>query len=113
MVDILLGGGLALLFGAGLSVGNYFLTKKLINRQKNTSPLAVISFLRQTFNIAYLVAIYFLSKVLPWPMEAMLIGAAIIIILRFLAAYYRWSLPRAHDLLKKQEPNQSKEETKQ
>ncbi|MBE6884019.1 MAG: hypothetical protein E7487_05390 [Ruminococcaceae bacterium] len=77
MVDILLGGGLALLFGAGLSVGNYFLTKKLINRQKNTSPLAVISFLRQTFNIAYLVAIYFLSKVLPWPMEAMLIGAAL------------------------------------
>ena len=44
---------------------------------------------------------------------AMLIGAAVIIILRFLAAYYRWSLPRAHDLLKKQEPNQSKEETKQ
>jgi len=45
--------------------------------------------------------------------SAMLIGAAVIIILRFLAAYYRWSLPRAHDLLKKQEPNQSKEETKQ
>ncbi|MBQ4120439.1 MAG: TRIC cation channel family protein, partial [Clostridia bacterium] len=43
---------------------------------------------------------------------AMLIGAAVIIILRFLAAYYRWSLPRAHDLLKKQEPNPNKEETK-
>lgn len=32
---------------------------------------------------------------------SMLIGAAIVIILRFLAAYYRWSLPRAVDLLKK------------
>lgn len=32
---------------------------------------------------------------------AMLIGACSIIILRILAAYYRWSLPKAVDLLKK------------
>lgn len=38
---------------------------------------------------------------------AMLIGAAVIIILRFLAAYYRWSLPRAHDLLKKNDQEET------
>ncbi len=44
---------------------------------------------------------------------AMLIGAAAVIILRFLAAYYRWSLPRAVDLLKKTAPEETKEEVKQ
>lgn len=43
---------------------------------------------------------------------AMLIGTALVILLRFLAAYFRWSLPRAVDLLKK-ETVQSKEEIKQ
>lgn len=37
---------------------------------------------------------------------AMLIGASVIIILRILAAYYRWSLPKAVDLLKKTDPKQ-------
>ena len=42
---------------------------------------------------------------------AMLIGACSIIILRILAAYYRWSLPKAVDLLKK-DSNQTLEENK-
>lgn len=76
MTDILIGGGLALIVGTALSFANYFITKKLIDNPKNNSPVATVSLLRQTLNIAYLVAIYFLSKLLPWPMEAMLIGAA-------------------------------------
>jgi len=77
MTDILIGGGLALIVGTALSFANYFITKKLIENKKSSSPIAIISFLRQTFNIAYLVAIYFLSELLPWPVEAMLIGAAL------------------------------------
>ena len=45
--------------------------------------------------------------------SSMLIGAVVIMILRFLAAYYRWSLPKAHDLLKKPTAEESKEEIKQ
>jgi len=75
MKDILVGGGIALAVGAALSFLNYLVTKKII--EKNSSHLAVISILRQTLNIAYLVAIYFLSRYLPWPLEAMLVGGAL------------------------------------
>lgn len=43
---------------------------------------------------------------------AMLSGAFVVIVLRILAAYYRWSLPKAQDLLKKT-PSENKEEVKQ
>ena len=75
MKEILIGGGIALAVGAALAFLNYLFTRKLV--KKGISHLAVISVLRQTLNIAYLVAIYFLSRYLPWPVEAMLVGGAV------------------------------------
>ncbi len=73
-MEYIVGGGLALALGAALSVANYLIARKLL--EKNGNRLAIISILRQMLNIAYLVAIYFLAEVLPWPVEAMLIGGA-------------------------------------
>ena len=101
MTDILIGGGLALVVGTALSFANYFITKKLINNKKTTSPIAIISFLRQTLNIAYLVAIYFLSGLLPWPMEAMVIGAAIGVTLPSVVLSFRLSKEMAARAQKK------------
>ena len=42
---------------------------------------------------------------------AMLIGSVVIIILRFLAAHYRWSLPKAHELPEETDESANKETT--
>ena len=75
MAGYFVGGAAALVFVTALAAANYFITRKLL--RKGGEQLAVISILRQTLNIAYLVAIYFLAEFLPWPVEGMLIGGAL------------------------------------
>ncbi len=75
MTEYIVGGVISLVFGAALSSANYLVARRLL--RKNNDRIAVSSILRQTLNIAYLVAIYFLSNVLPWPLEAMLVGGAL------------------------------------
>ncbi len=70
-------------------------------------------FVKHFYACASLIGALLITAIIPFCgiTPAMLIGAAVIIILRFLAAYYRWSLPVAKDLLKKTNGEQNKEES--
>ena len=71
----ILGGVLAFLGGAAVSMLNYWINVRTL--KTNPSALASMSFLRQFLNIAYFVAVFLLAKVLPWDYMPLLLGAAI------------------------------------
>lgn len=71
----LIGGILAFVVGALLSWGSYLLSRMLLKNKPEL--LSMVSMPRQIINIAYLVAVYFLSDKTPWGLMPLLIGAAL------------------------------------
>ena len=75
MEQPLIGGLLAFLGGAAVSVLNYRLNLRAL--RKKPSALASLAVLRQALSVAYLVAVFLLARVLPWGMVPLLAGAAV------------------------------------
>lgn len=75
-VDLpVIGGALAFLGGAAVSALNFWINLRTL--KANPSALAYMSVVRQLLNVAYLVAVFFLARVLPWGYTAPLVGAAV------------------------------------
>ncbi len=68
-------GLLAFLGGAAVSGLNALLSARLLNRKP--SAYASFSAVRQLFNVAYLVLVFFGSRALGWDVTAPLVGAAL------------------------------------
>ena len=69
------GGLLAFLFGAAVSVVNYGINRRTL--RKNPANLANMSVVRQILSVGCLVAVFFLARVLPWDYVPLLVGAAV------------------------------------
>ena len=69
------GGLLAFLFGAAVSVVNYGINRRTL--QNNPANIANIAIVRQILSVACFVAVFLLAKVLPWDYVPLLVGAAI------------------------------------
>ena len=69
------GGLLAFLFGAAVSLLNYRINLRTL--KKNPANIANMSVVRQILSVACLVAVFLLAKVLPWDHIPLLLGAAI------------------------------------
>ena len=75
MTSPIVGGLLSFLVGCAVSALNYRINLRVL--KKKPSAIASISVLRQFLSVAYLVAVFLLSKVLPWDSVPLLLGAAI------------------------------------
>ena len=74
----LLGGAAGLAFGLLVAAGNTLLTRRSLQRAKqNTASVMGTSGLRQVINLAALVLVYLLRKVVPLPLAGTLIGTAV------------------------------------
>lgn len=71
----IVGGLLAFLGGAAVSFLNYRISLRTLKRKP--SALASMSVVRQLLSVAYLVAAFLVSKILPWDYVPMLLGAAV------------------------------------
>lgn len=71
----LVGGILAALIGALISLLNYRLSLYIV--KKKPDMLAMMSVPRQIINIVYLVAVYLLAEKTPWELMPLLVGAAL------------------------------------
>lgn len=71
----LVGGILAALIGALISLLNYRLSLYIV--KKNPDMLAMMSVPRQIINIGYLVVVYLVADKTPWELMPLLVGAAI------------------------------------
>ena len=69
------GGLLAFLFGAAVSVLNYWINRRTL--QNNPAMLANMAVVRQILSVGCLVAVFLLAKVLPWDYVPLLIGVAV------------------------------------
>ena len=70
----LIGGLLAFLGGAAISVLNYRINLRIL--KKAPSYLTHAAILRQLLSVGYLAAAFFLARVLPWDYVPLLVGAA-------------------------------------
>ena len=70
-----IGAALAFLGGTAVAAVNYAINLRTL--RKNPAALASVSILRQALNVAYLVAVFFLCRVLPWGSVPLLLGAAL------------------------------------
>jgi len=66
---------LAFLGGTAVSAVNFAINLRTL--RKSPASLATVSILRQALNVAYLVAVFFLCRVLPWGHVPLLLGAAL------------------------------------
>lgn len=74
----LLGGVAGLVFGLLVAAGNTLLTRRSLQRAKQSQATVMgTSGLRQVINLAALVLVYLLRKVVPLPLAGTLIGTAI------------------------------------
>lgn len=74
----LLGGAAGLAFGLFVAAGNTLLMRRSLQRAKQTQATVMgTSGLRQVINLAALVLVYLLRKVLPLPLAGTLIGTAV------------------------------------
>ena len=74
----LLGGVAGLVFGLLVAAGNTLLTRRSLQRAKqNQATVMGTSGLRQVINLAALVLVYLLRKVVPLPLAGTLIGTAV------------------------------------
>ena len=71
----IIGGLLAFLGGACISVLNYVINLRTLKRKP--SALASVAVLRQLLSVGYLAAVFFLGGVLPWDRTPLLLGAAL------------------------------------
>ena len=71
----LLGGAAGLVFGLLVAAGNTLLTCRSLQRAKQSQ--ATVSGLRQVINLAALMLVYLLRKVVPLPLAGTLIGTAV------------------------------------
>ncbi len=69
------GGMLAFAGGCAVSVLNFFLNRRAL--EKKPSMLASMSIVRQLLSIGYLFLVFFLARVLPWDQMPLLLGAAV------------------------------------
>ena len=74
-------GLLAFLGGAAVSGLNALLSARLL--EKKPAAFASFSAVRQLFNVAYLVLVFFGSRALGWDVTAPLVGAALGTVLRW------------------------------
>ena len=71
----LLGGAAGLVFGLLVAAGNTLLTRRSLQRAKQSQATVMgTSGLRQVINLAALVLVYLLRKVVPLPLAGTLIG---------------------------------------
>ena len=75
MASPVIGGVLAFLFGAAVSLVNYWINRRTL--KNNPAMLANMAVVRQILSVACLVAVFLLAKVLPWGYAPLLLGAAI------------------------------------
>lgn len=61
--------------GVGVSFVNYLLSRTFMRRKPDAFP--TVSVLRQTVNVAYLVAVYFIAPYTPWDRISLLVGAVL------------------------------------
>ena len=74
----LLGGAAGLAFGLLVAAGNTLLLRRSLQRAKQTQGTVMgTSGLRQVINLAALVLVYLLRKVVPLPLAGTLIGTAV------------------------------------
>ena len=74
----LLGGVAGLVFGLLVAAGNTLLTRRSLQRAKQSQATVMgTSGLRQVINLAALVLVYLLRKVVPLPLAGTLIGTAV------------------------------------
>ena len=74
----LLGGAAGLVFGLLVAAGNTLLTRRSLQRAKQSQATVMgTSGLRQVINLAALVLVYLLRKVVPLPLAGTLIGTAV------------------------------------
>lgn len=73
--DLVVGTGLAAVFGVLISTLNYKLTAYIL--KKKPELFTMISIPRQIINVIYLVAVYLLASVTPWSEMELLVGAAL------------------------------------
>lgn len=71
----IVGGLLAFLGGAAVSLLNYWINYRTLKRKP--AALASMSVVRQLLSVGYLAAVFLLAKVLPWDYMPLLLGAAI------------------------------------
>ena len=71
----LIGALLAFLGGAAVALVNHSVNRRAL--KKKPDALASLSVLRQALSVAYLVLVYLMSRVLPWDMIPLLVGAAV------------------------------------
>ena len=73
----LLGGVAGLVFGLLVAAGNTLLTRRSLQRAKQSQATVMGTGLRQVINLAALVLVYLLRKVVPLPLAGTLIGTAV------------------------------------
>lgn len=87
MASILIAGFLAFLGGTGISILNSRLTRHLLETKPNA--FAGFTVIRQGINIAYLVILFFLQKLLPCGVTELLVGGVIGVTLPSIFLAYR------------------------
>lgn len=75
MTSPIIGGLLAFLGGCAVSALNFWINLGAL--KKKPSALASLSIVRQLWSVGYLVAVFFLARVLPWDIVPLLVGAAV------------------------------------
>ena len=87
MLRILIAGLLAFLGGTGISILNARLTRHVIKTKP--AAFAGLTVARQAINIAYLVILFFLQKVLPCGVTELLVGGVLGVTLPSIFLAYR------------------------
>ena len=87
MVTILIAGFLAFLGGTGISILNDRITRRLMDTKPNA--FAGFTVIRQGINIAYLVILFFLQKLLPCGVTELLVGGVLGVTLPSIFLAYR------------------------
>ncbi len=75
MASPVVGFALAFLGGAAVAALNFWINTRTLT--KKPEALATMSIARQLLSVAYFVAVFFLSRVLPWDYVPLLLGAAV------------------------------------
>lgn len=97
MQSPIVGAVLTFLGGAGIALLNARLSSKAA--EKGAAEFSRLSRLRQIFNIGYIVLVFLLSRVLPWDMMPLLIGAALGLTIP--SFYFTWRLIKENEAKRK------------
>ena len=68
----LIGALIAFALGAFVSFANYLLSRTVLRKKPQFYPFTAI--LRQVFNVAWILAVFFIAPVTPWSRTVLLIG---------------------------------------